>query len=237
MGSTYQLFGRNVFEEALSQKVLIKEVFAENEAASRWADTLVKKYGLRMTIKPHLPSALRSQSHQGIAFTCAHDFYLSAKSVSFTKMKRIVLCNHLEDVQNLGALVRSAAAFGVDLLVHEERRSAELTAAAVKASAGQAFRLKFLKVSSLGSCLSDLKREGFETAALSAGSSQSIYRWNPAPKWAVVVGSEGAGVQSSVLKSVEQILEIPMSQGVESLNVAQAGSILLSWAFSGQDSR
>ena len=216
---------------------MVKEVFAENEAASRWVDTLLKKYGLRMSVKPHIPSAFRSQSHQGVAFTCAHDFYLSPKTVSFAKMNRIILCNHLEDVQNLGALVRSAAAFGVDLLVHEDRRSAELTAAAVKASAGQAFRLKFLRVSSLGSCLADLKREGFESAALSAGSSQSIYSWNPAPKWAIVVGSEGAGIQASVLKSVDQILEIPMSHGVESLNVAQAGSILLSWAFSGQDSR
>ncbi len=216
---------------------MVKEVFAENEAASRWVDTLLKKYGLRMSVKPHIPSAFRSQSHQGVAFTCDHDFYLSPKTVSFAKMNRIILCNHLEDVQNLGALVRSAAAFGVDLLVHEDRRSAELTAAAVKASAGQAFRLKFLRVSSLGSCLADLKREGFETAALSAGSSQSIYSWNPAPKWAIVVGSEGAGIQASVLKSVDQILEIPMSHGVESLNVAQAGSILLSWAFSGQDSR
>ena len=157
--------------------------------------------------------------------------------MDFSGMRRVVLCNHLEDVQNLGALVRSAAAFGIDLVVHEDRRSAELTAAAVKASAGQAFRLSFLRVSSLGSCLADLRREGFESVALSAGASASIYKWQPAAKWAMVVGSEGSGIQASVLKVMDHVLEIPMSEGVESLNVAQAGSILLSWAFSGQDSR
>jgi len=200
-------------------------------------ESVLKARNVKVPIHSHLPSALRNQSHQGVAFSCEHNFYENPRDVDFSRMSRILLCNHLEDVQNLGALVRSAAAFGVNLVVHEERRSVELTASAVKASAGQAFRLRFLKVTSLGSCLADLKREGFETVALSAGASQSIYRWQPQSRWALVVGSEGAGVQPSVLKAMDHVLEIPMSKGVESLNVAQAGSILLSWAFSGQDSR
>lgn len=234
MAKSQVLFGRNILEEAISVNAPISEIFFENEASRKFVESILSKSSLRISLKQGLPNDIRHQSHQGVAFFTAHDFYLSSlpdlKSLPF-----ILMCNHLEDVQNLGAITRSAAAFGVNLMVHEDRRSVKLSPAAVKASAGFAFRMKFFQVSNLSYFAKHLTDAGFFVVGLEAtGESQDLFEWKPQRPLALVVGAEGEGLSKPLKSACDFLVKIPMTQGVDSLNVSQATSIALAWIHRGQ---
>jgi 23S rRNA (guanosine2251-2'-O)-methyltransferase len=230
---SYVLFGRNIFEEALNAGATVTDIFCENEAAFKWAQE--RAHGLRTKAKWHraLPKEVRDTSHQGLAFRVEHDFYLSSAPKDYSVYPRILLCNHLEDVQNLGAIIRSAAAFGFGLVVHESRRSVSLNPVAVKISAGQAFRLDFLEVPNLLKVVQEMIEEGFQVAALAkTAEAVALYQFNPHPLVGLIVGSESEGVSRTLLKQSASHLWIPMTEGVESLNAVQAASIAMSWIHS-----
>lgn len=235
MAKSHLLFGRNVLEEALKVKATIREIYAENESARIFAENLLLKSRLRVSIQSQMPKEIREHSHQGIAFRVEHDFYLQKSDFNADDYPIIVCCNHLEDVQNLGSIARAAAAFGCGLIVHEERRSASLSAAAIKASAGLAFHLKFLSVSNLSPFCEKLSSKNYEVAALeNRQDSVNIFDWNPLLPVALIVGSEGEGISKPLQKLAGVHLRIPMVSGIDSLNVAQAATIALSWVHSRQ---
>lgn len=242
MAKTHLLIGRNVLEEALSVKSKIIQIYFENAGAEAFARKLFTALRAPMPkFREGIPREVRELSHQGIAFDVEHDFYLDDRDCDWTDFKNILLCNHLEDVQNLGAIVRSAVAFGCDLIVHESRRSVQLTATAIKISAGQAFRMKFLEIGNLMTIVQQLKKDAdFEIAVLEAPSESTmdLYRWTPHSRVALIVGSESEGVSKPLLNQADVQLSIPMKRGVESLNAAQSATVALGWLFhclNGQD--
>lgn len=234
MAETYLLFGRNILEEALSVRAKITDIFFENDGSEKFVRSALEAARVRnLPIKKGLPRELKESSHQGVAFRVEHSFYLKNIEIDETKFPRVLLCNHLEDVQNLGAIIRSAAAFGVNLIVHESRRSVALNSVAIKISAGQAFRMRFFEVSNLGPLCKDLAEAGYQTVGLEAGAdSTDLYSWKPRLPLAMVIGSEAEGLSKSLQSFLELKVKIPMNKGVESLNASNAASVALSWAFS-----
>lgn len=232
MGRTHILFGRNILEEALSLKLDVSEIYVENDGAEKFAKDLLRTRNLRIPVQRHIPKPLREASHQGVAFRVDHDFYLAKERVDPQEFPRVLLCNHLEDVQNLGAIVRSAAAFGFNLIVHEDRRSVSVSPAVVRVSAGCAFRVKFLSVPNLLPYLKTLEKEGYLTAGLAKGEgSRSLYDFTVSLPLALVVGSESDGISKPVVSQLNEQLWIPMSGGVESLNAAQAATLAMGWIY------
>lgn len=227
------LFGRNILKEALAVGAEIFIIYYEKDSEKRWAEDLVrasKRSNIRF--QGGIPSAVRDLGHQGIAFETTYSFYLNNWDAEREKFPFILLCNHLEDVQNLGGVARSAAAFGVSLIVHEERRSVRLTPTAVKVSAGQAFRTKFLEVSNLTPFCLHLKKAGYLVVGLDAGSdASSIYDFQPEFPLALVLGGEGAGLSKPVRNECEFIFKVPMASAVESLNATTAASVAMSWIY------
>lgn len=234
MATTYLLFGRNILEEALSVGAKVTEIYFENDGSEKFIRAALESAKIRnIALKRGLPSEVRDSSHQGVAFRVEHDFYIRNLEIDERKLPRILLCNHLEDVQNLGSIIRSAAAFGVNLIVHENRRSVALNAVAIKISAGQAFRMKFFEVSNLGPLCKDLMEAGYQTVGLdSDADSVDLYSWKPRLPMAMIVGSEAEGLSKSLQSFIELKVQISMIAGVESLNVSNATSVALSWAYS-----
>lgn len=229
MAESNLFFGRNVLEEAVKNRVKISEIYYANLSAKAWVEELV---GSRLKHQLGIPKELSSQSHQGVAFRAQHEFYLHAWDPEVNPYPRVLLCNHLEDVQNLGSLTRAAAAFGVDLIVHESRRSVRLNPVAVKVSAGQAFRVKFLEVSNLSHLLKSLRDEGYLLIGLDAhDEAKPLYSWRPHTPMALVLGGESSGISRPVAQYLEFNVKIPMAKEVESLNAAQAAMIAMSWIF------
>jgi 23S rRNA (guanosine2251-2'-O)-methyltransferase len=141
----------------------------------------------------------------------------------------------VEDPQNLGALLRVADGAGVDGVLLTERRSAPLSPAAVKASAGAAEHLRIARVVNLVRALEELKRRNLWIIGLDASPDergQAEYdQFDLTGDCVLVLGREGAGLHELVRRTCDHLLRIPMAGGVSSLNVSAAGAVVLYEAF------
>lgn len=139
----------------------------------------------------------------------------------------VLVLEHLQDVMNVGNLLRSAEAAGVDGVVFPERGAAPLTAAAVKSSAGATEHLLLARVDSLGSAIGELKARGLRVVA--ADQDAPVLAWDADLRgpWAVVVGSEGSGLSGAARRRCDLLVRFPMAGHIGSLNAATAGALLL----------
>ena len=139
----------------------------------------------------------------------------------------LLLLEHLQDPVNLGALLRSAEAAGVDGALFPERGAAPLSPAAVKASAGASEHLLLARVGSLGETIHELKLAGIRLVAAHQEAEQSAWDADLTGPIALVVGSEGSGVSGATKRRSDLLVRLPMAGRVASLNAATAGALLL----------
>ena len=140
----------------------------------------------------------------------------------------IVALDGVTDPRNLGAIVRSAAAFGAAGILVPARRSAHVTAGAWKASAGALSRLPVAQCPNLTRAIEAYKEKGLFVAGLDAEGSVDVHEMSIADgPMVLVVGSEGRGLSRIVASACDMLVSIPMSSGMESLNAGIAASIAL----------
>jgi 23S rRNA (guanosine2251-2'-O)-methyltransferase len=140
----------------------------------------------------------------------------------------IVAADHIEDPQNLGAIMRSAEAAGASALIIPERRNAGVTAATRRAAAGAASHLAVVRVPNLVRVLEDLKEAGYWVTGLATEAGAVPYTSiDYLGKCALVVGSEGKGLSRLASERCDHLVKIPMRGKVASLNVAAACAVVL----------
>lgn len=140
----------------------------------------------------------------------------------------LLILDHLQDPQNLGALFRTAEAMGVHQIFLPERRAARVTPAVSNASAGAVERLPIAQVTNLNRLIEDLKRKHVWVAGLDAApETPPLAKARLDGALAVVVGSEGEGLSRLTREKCDFLVRLPMFGHVESLNAAVAGSIVL----------
>ncbi|MEV8516314.1 23S rRNA (guanosine(2251)-2'-O)-methyltransferase RlmB [Dactylosporangium sp. NPDC051484] len=140
----------------------------------------------------------------------------------------LIALDGITDPRNLGAILRSAAAFGAHGVFLTERRSAAITATAWRTSAGAAARVKVAQVTNLTRSLKQCQEEGFIVAGLDADAETSLYELEAAVgPLVVVVGSEGRGLSRLVGQTCDLRVGIPMVSEVESLNASVAAAVTL----------
>ena len=140
----------------------------------------------------------------------------------------IVALDGVTDPRNLGAIVRSAAAFGAAGVLMTERRAAGMTASAWKASAGAAARMPIAQVTNLARTIDAAKKEGLFVVGLDGESEDTIAAMKIATEpIMVVVGSEGKGLARLTREKCDLVISIPISASTESLNASVATSIAL----------
>lgn len=153
-------------------------------------------------------------------------------------MGRLLVPVDLADAGNLGTLLRSAAAFGIDgVLVGAGRGVDVYSSKCIRASATAVFRLPIFEVRSLEHTLERLAESGFVVLGASLSpESRPVGEVRCGRKTALVLGSEGEGLAPSIERQCAELVRIPMSQGLDSLNVAVSGAILM-WEWFGRESR
>ncbi len=171
--------------------------------------------------------------HQGVAIQMpAYDYMhpedLLAAALDADTLPLVVALDQVQDPRNLGAIVRSAAAFGAQGVLIPERRSAGMTAAAWKSSAGAAARLPVARAVNLNRALESFSRAGFTIVGL-AGDGDTDISGVPGVDGplVMVVGSEGEGLARLVREHCDVLARIPIASTVESLNAGVAASIAL----------
>jgi 23S rRNA (guanosine2251-2'-O)-methyltransferase len=169
--------------------------------------------------------------HQGVAlrvrpYEYAHPEDLAAADGPNPPL--IVALDGVTDPRNLGAIVRSAAAFGATGVLVPTRRSAGVTAGAWKASAGALVRLPVAQAVNLTRAIEGYKKAGFFVAGLDAEGTTDLREMSIADgPMVLVVGSEGRGLSRIVANACDMLVSIPMASGNESLNAGIAASVAL----------
>lgn len=149
------------------------------------------------------------------------------QSIQIEKKPFILVLSEIEDTGNFGAILRSAAAAGVQAILIPKHRQVPVTAKVVKASAGTAGIVPLVRMGNVNQTLSELKDLGFWIADLVANSHETIWNHDFNRAIAVVMGSEGKGLREATLKLCDFKLAIPMANKVDSLNVSVAAGVVL----------
>lgn len=139
----------------------------------------------------------------------------------------IILLSEIEDVQNFGAILRSAAAAGAAGVVVPKHRQAPVNATVFKTSAGTAGKIPIIRVTNMNQSIRTLKDAGFWFAGLDGNSSQTIWQGRYDMPVAVVVGNEGSGIRQKTLDLCDFRLQIPMHNKVESLNASVSAALIM----------
>ncbi len=228
--------GRNAVVEALRAGVPAIELIV---ARSIDVDDRITE-SLQLALSQHLPirEVHRAEveglsgSSQGILLAIKPYQYSSFEEIMLraSEPKLIVALDGVTDPRNLGAVIRSAAAFGADGVVMTERRAAAMTASAWKSSAGAASRLQVAQVTNLARTIDAAKKDGCFVIGLDGDSDQTLGEMKLAKESImIVVGSEGKGLSRLVREKCDLVISIPMRASTESLNASVATSIALFW--------
>ncbi|MGZ0713072.1 23S rRNA (guanosine(2251)-2'-O)-methyltransferase RlmB (plasmid) [Coraliomargarita sp. W4R53] len=171
--------------------------------------------------------------HQGVAikvppYDYAHPQDLLEQIIDKNKVPLLVALDGITDPRNLGAIIRSTAAFGGHGVIVPQRRSASVNAAAWKTSAGAVARTPVALAPNLTTTLKEFKKQGVFILGLDGDGDVSLPALGLADRPVViVVGSEGKGLSRLVTETCDQIVSIPISAGTESLNAGIAASVAL----------
>lgn len=179
-----------------------------------------------------LDAMSRTGAHQGVIAIAAARAYctiedLLARAERSGQDPFLVALDGIEDPRNLGAILRSGECAGVHGFIVPKRRSAGVTAAVDKTSAGAAEHMPVARVSNLTAALQSLKQHGLWIYGAEAGGSSPLWKTDLRGPVCLVLGSEGAGMSRLVRENCDLILSIPLQGKVNSLNVAAAAAVLM----------
>ena len=231
--------GRNSVLEALRTEVPVTSVYVasriDHDDRTREILQLASMRGLALleVTKPELDRLTDGSVHQGVAaqvppyeYADVEDLLDAAAAADVPPL--IVALDGVTDPRNLGAVLRSAGAFGAHGVLVPERRAAGVTASAWKVSAGAAARVPVARATNLARALAELKKSGLFVVGLDAGGDTEVHELAFASDpLVIVVGSEGKGLSRLVRETCDAIASIPISSDVESLNAGVAAGITL----------
>ncbi len=139
----------------------------------------------------------------------------------------ILILDQVTDPQNIGAIIRSCVAFDTLALIVQDKNSPTESGAMAKASAGMIEHLPIVRVTNLARAIDYLKKSGFWIIGMDGYAKTTIDKMNTSGKIAVIMGSEGKGMRRLIEESCDDTVRLPISEKVESLNVATAAAITL----------
>ena len=222
------VYGRRAVREALRGRREVLELWATERALGREA-WLREESRLRPHVKPErvLTEAAETRDHQGVLAFCEPYRYADAYELAGGERPLLACLDEVSDPRNLGAVCRSAEGAGATGVVLPAHRSARVTAAVCRSSAGAVEHLAVAVVTNLARYLADVKGPDLWTYAASAEAELSMWDADLLGGCALVFGAEGRGVRPLVRRTCDAAVAVPLAGRVESLNVSVAAALLL----------
>jgi 23S rRNA (guanosine2251-2'-O)-methyltransferase len=227
------VYGINPVLEALrAGRVTSLRVGDRGGGRMRELMTLATERGVKVQRVPAdlLGRLARGGVHQGVIAEVeetATDYSVDELVRDAAGVPLIVVLDGIEDPHNLGAILRTADAAGIDGVVIQSRRSAALGGAAAKASAGAVAHVRIAEVVNIARAIEELKDAGVWTIGLAGEATTSYDAIDLTLPSAIVLGAEGSGLRRLVRERCDHLVAIPMSGHVGSLNVSVAAGITL----------
>ena len=212
------IYGRNAVAEALRGKRRVRRIWA---VKGDWEGAPVTQAS-----PADITARCGSDAHQGVCADVEEYRYTDGAALLARPDPFLVALDEVTDPQNLGAICRTAECTGATGVILPERRSAEVTAAVCKASAGAVEHLRIAIVPNLADWLLEIRRPGLWTYAADAGASLDYTAADLADGSVIVIGAEGKGVRPRVRDACDAVMGIPLQGRIESLNAGTAAAIL-----------
>jgi len=221
------VYGLQPVREALRGRRRVREIVCTREAATSmpW----IESSGVRVSIAvaDRVTALAERPDHQGVVALCDPYPYAEAETLLARPGALVVALDGVTDPRNLGAIVRSVAAFGGHGVLIPQRRSASVTAVAWRTSAGAAARVPVGRATNLNRTLKDWADSGLQVIGLDAEGDTELDDLDGSGPVVVVVGSEGKGLSRLVRENCDAIVSIPMAGPTESLNASVAAGVVL----------
>jgi 23S rRNA (guanosine2251-2'-O)-methyltransferase len=232
------VLGRNPVVECLRAKVPASALYvvlgAEADERLTESVAMAADRGIPILEVPRsdLDKLSANGLHQGIAlqvppYQYAHPDDLLAAANRDVDPALLVALDNISDPRNLGAIVRSVAAFAGHGVLIPQRRSASVTAVAWRTSAGAAARVRVARATNLNRALADCASAGLQVVGLDADGDTTLDEFDGTGPLVLVVGSEGKGLSRLVRENCDAVVSIPMSGATESLNASVAAGVVL----------
>ena len=219
------VFGKNVFNEVVSNNIKINKVILSNNFSDNDIVNYIKKNNISVSyLDKNAMDKKYKGNHQGIVIDI-EDYKYHKLEESFDS-NFIVILDHLEDPHNFGAIIRTCEAAGVNYIIIPKDRSVQITSTVMKVSAGALNNMKIIEVSNLGSSIDKLKENGFWIYSTDMnGENYSDVKYDA--KTVLIIGNEGNGISRLTREKSDFIISIPMIGKINSLNASVAAGIAI----------
>jgi len=245
-GGTLWLYGTHTVLAALGNPARrCHRLLLSDEAARRHGDAVATAIAARHAAGDSRLTAPETASshglaqvlpdgavHQGLAVQVAPlpdvalADVLAAGSVAADR-RLVVVLDQITDPQNVGAILRSAAAFGAAAVVAPDRHSAPESGALAKAASGALEHVPYVRIRNLARCLDELKVAGFWCLGLAGDARQTLAEADPGGPLALVLGAEGSGLRRLTRESCDVLARLPTREPISALNVSTAAAVAL----------
>ena len=231
-----QIYGIRAVIEAVNAGKTIDRVFLQKGLqGTLYKELLATLQGAQIATQ-YVPieklNRMSKKNHQGVIATLSPVEYQEFEELVIGvtesgKVPLFLVLDHLQDVRNFGAIVRTAECTGVSGVIIPKRGSVSVTADAVKTSAGAVFRVPICKVDNLIDAVYYLQGSGIRVVAATEKTNNLLYSEDFTTPLAIVMGAEDVGISGGVLKVVDSRVKLPMAGEIGSLNVSVACAVFL----------
>lgn len=242
-GSHIWLCGKHPVQTVILQnRRQIQQILLTKNSVTNFEEFLNKnslsdrfKNKIRITDNDQIEAVVGAgQVHQGVAIQCSKlkvknqlEFLTELHELEKENLPNLLLLDQISDPHNVGAIIRSAAAFGVKKIIFSEHNAPKENATIVKSSAGTIDFVDLIAVPNFSTLMEKLKKLGYWCAGLDGCAKQSISELKEFDHIALIVGSEGKGIRDLVKKNCDLLVKIEISGEVESLNASVAAALAL----------
>lgn len=227
------IYGTHAVREALMVRPDVVLTLYIEEGKHQDLVRLAKEKGCRVEslIQKKLRGFDVTAVHQGVVALIHVDRLLISyedfmRSYTVGEHSAFALLGEIQDPQNVGAIIRSAAAFGIGAVLLPEHRQAQITGAVIKVSVGTAFRVPLVQIGNVNHTILDLKERGFWVYGLEGSATEPLKKAQFDRPSVFVFGNEGEGIRAKTLEHCDITLSIPIASTVESLNAATSAAVV-----------
>jgi 23S rRNA (guanosine2251-2'-O)-methyltransferase len=226
-----QIFGIRAIIEAVNAGETIDKVFLQKGLSGDLFSELESLLNKKSVNKSYVPveklNRLTNKNHQGavaqISPIAFHDMEILVMSVLETgKTPLFLLLDQITDVRNFGAIIRTAECTGVDGIIIQKKGGAPINGDTIKTSAGAVFKIPICKVDHIKDAVFFMQASGIKVVAATEKTNDTLYDVTFDEPCAIIMGSEGRGINPSTLKVVDAKAKLPLLGDIESLNVSVA---------------
>lgn len=222
------VYGRNVAKEILKKNRKVEKIILQDGFDDKKIKSLIENGNFKVEVRSKREiDRLADGVHQGIILYIPDYKYKNLGEVLKNEAQFIVLVDHLEDPHNLGAIIRTCEAAGVDAIVMPKDRQVMINSTVMKTSVGTLDNMNIVAVTNLVQTIEELKKNGFWVVGTALENSVDYRTIDYSGKIALVIGNEGSGISRLVAKSCDFIAKIPMYGTTNSLNASVAAGIMI----------